>query len=782
MRSWTIAFSLGVIVCGFVPQVPGYPLILLFGCATLLLYRWPWLRLVVAFLLGCCWVLLHARVSLDARWPEALANADVVAEGSVASLPQPTERGQRVVFVIDRLCVLEQAACDSVPLPAAALTTLINIYEPLVLVPGQRWQWQLRLRPPRGFANPGGFDYEAWLLQQGINATGYLRPHPDNRLLQPDSGTSRFNRLRHAIATRIDAAADGTLLYPHLIRALAIGDHYGISDTEWQLFRDTGTSHLIVISGMHVALIAWVLYQLARWSLSRSAWLVLRVPAPQMAAVAALAGAWIYTGLAGFSLPVQRAFVMAAVLLAGRLLRRQTTSMNALCLALALILLLDPLAPQNAGFWLSYCAVAILLLTPSPARPLPAEDMGVRFWLRWLGQEWRTQWGVFIGLVPILLLFFQQLSPLAPLVNMPAIPWIGLLVVPLCLVGTALMWLWPAAALVPLRCADFLLDIFMRLLALSVREAPVALLQLPALPLPLMLLLVSSTVLVLLAPRRWQRLAALAALPLLLLWPGQKLPAGRVRVAVLDTGQGLAVVVSTRNHHLLYDTGPWFSPRFDAGSDVVVPYLRHRNIRRLDRVIVSHADADHAGGLPGVVMAWPQAHYSGAEPATFPAAARATRCEAGQGWQWDGVRFELLHPGAGRYSRNNGSCVLRIRIGQQTVLLPGDIERVVEHQLLQAGLDGPLALLVAPHHGSTTSSSPAFVAALRPQVVVHASGFQNRFNHPAPTVQARYARSGSHQYLTAYGGAITVDLGPEGLESVEQWRLVRRRFWSAPPF
>jgi competence protein ComEC len=779
MRSWTIAFSVGVIVCGFVPQIPGYSLILLLGCASLVLSCWSRLRLVLAFLLGCCCLLLQARLSLDTRWPQALANADVVAEGIVANLPQPTERGQRVVFVIDRLCVMEQTVCTPAQPPTSGLTTLVNIYEPLALVPGQRWQWQLRLRPPRGFANPGGFDYEAWLLQQGIDASGYLRPHPGNRLLQHDSGASRFNWLRYAIATRVDAAAGGTLQYPHLIRALAIGDHYGISDSEWQLFRDTGTSHLIVISGTHVALIALVLYQLAHWGVSRCAWLVLRMPAPQIAAAVALAGAWVYAGLAGFSLPVQRALVMAAVLLAGRLLRRQTSSLNALCLALALILLLDPLAPQNAGFWLSYCAVAILLLTATPANPASTQSYSTRHWLRWLGQEWRTQWGVFIGLVPLLLLFFQQLSPLAPIVNMPAIPWIGLLVVPLCLIGTALLWLWPVAAVVPLRTADFLLDIFMQLLAASVREAPVALLQLPALPVPLLLLLVFLTVAALLAPRRWQRLTALATLPLVLLWPGQKLPEGRVRVAVLDVGQGLAVVVSTRNHHLLYDTGPWFSPRFDAGSDVVVPYLRHRNIRRLDRVVVSHADADHAGGLPGVVAAWPEAHYSGSEAAAFPAQAKAVRCETGQAWHWDGVEFELLHPDAGRYNRNNGSCVLRIRIGQQVVLLPGDIERKVEHQLLQAGLQGPVTLLVAPHHGSATSSSPAFVAALRPQLVVHASGYQNRFNHPAATVQARYARYGSRQYQTTSGGAITFDLSPAGLESIEQWRELRRRFWSA---
>lgn len=780
MRSWTIAFSLGVILCGFVPQIPSIFIILAFLTGSIALQRWPRLRAVGAFGLGCCWLLLYARHSLAELWPLALETEDVWVHGVVWSLPQPTERALRFEFRIDEVCTAAvPSRCDFAALPAVRKKVLISLYQPLDIVPGQRWQLQLRLRRPHGFANPGSFDYEAWLMQKQLRATGYVRQHSANQLLAADSGERRFTRLRAALIAKLAEVGAGQLRYEHLIRALTVGDHYGISEAEWTLFRETGTVHLIVISGLHVGLIALVLYRLGLWLGTRVAGLALRYPAPQFAAVLALCGAWAYSGLAGFSLPVQRAFVMAAVLLAGRLFRRQTAALQALCLALALILVLDPLAPQNAGFWLSYCAVAVLLLAATSPQPNPEENPPS--WLVRTALELRTQWVVCLGLLPVMLVFFQQISVAAPLVNMAAIPWTGLLIVPLCLLAAVLLWVWPWGSNHLLQLADWLLHLFIEALRWWVAISPLDLLQLPALSVPLQMLLCGLVLAALLAPRRWLRFAVLPLIPLVFLWPRGGLADGQLRLTVLDVGQGLAIVISTANHHLLYDAGPWFSTRFDAGSDVVVPYLRQQNIRRLDRVLISHPDADHAGGLAGVAAAFPDALYLGSDPSIFPATLRSEACRRGQQWHWDGSDFALLHPDGGIYTRNDGSCVLEIRTPHVVLLLPGDIERGVETLLLRRGDARKATVLVAPHHGSRTSSSPAFVATLAPEVVVYASGYRNRFNHPVPEVVARYGMLGSSQLLTSSSGAVTVDVDPDGTLVITEQRRSRRRFWSPLP-
>ena len=784
MRIWTLAFSSGLIVCGFVPQVPSLVLILCLLVLGVLLHCHKVLRVPGAFMLGCGWLLIYAHGSVGARWPAELDGVDVWTQGTAWSLPQQTERSLRFEFNIEALCTEAVLAdCKFATATESASKVLINLYQPLPIAPGERWQLQLRLRLPHGFANPGGFDYEAWLMQNQIRATGYVRESVDNVLLADGSGQRWFTRLRFALVRKL-AAVEG-LHYPHLIRALTIGDHYGISENEWKLFSKTGTNHLIVISGAHVALIALMLYRLG-WGLA-TCWpsLLLRWPAPQIAAGFALLGAWCYSGLAGFSLPVQRAFVMAAVLFAGRLLRRQTSGVDALCLALALILALDPLAPQNPGFWLSFCAVAVLLTTAKPeglgTKPAPVGEVG--WWsgtLNKLRLEWRIQWLVFLGLVPLMLLFFQQMSPLAPMINMPAIPFIGLLVVPLALVAVLLMWIWPFAAHILLQLTDLLLGWYMQTLQGYVALTPFDLVTLPALSLAAMCVLCLLVLLVLFTPVFKLRMVALLLLPLPFLWPQALLPEGTVRVAVLDVGQGLAVVVSTRHHHLLYDTGPYFSTRFDAGSDVVVPYLRHRNIRNLDSVLVSHADNDHAGGLAGIAVVFPDAQFLGSAPDRFPASISGATCRTGKQWHWDGIDFEVLHPDSDTYTDNDSSCVLQVSIGAHSILLPGDIERTAEMKLLRDGQLRRTTLLVAPHHGSRSSSSRGFVAAVKPEAVVYASGYGNRFHHPLPDVRARYQATGSLEYLTAMSGAVEFDISAEGIMAVREQRREQRRFWGYP--
>jgi competence protein ComEC len=772
MRAGMLAFCCGVIVAGRVPHLPATSLIVLLALLAALLLWYRRGRLAGAALAGVCYLLCWGAVALDAQFPPTRTVADVLVQGTIASVPTRTERGWRVLLLIDAWCDSGSPESCTAPVWSPQPLVQVSLYEDIALAPGQRWQWLLRLRRPHGFVNPGGFDYEAWLLQQGISATGYVRAAAGNRLLADSAGRPWFHRVRHTLAQDLEQRAGPALLHAGLIKALALGLHQDISDAQWRQFTQLGLNHLVVISGLHIALVAGVLHRLGFWLARCFPPLLLTMTAPRFAALWALAGAWFYAGLAGFTLPVLRSLVMAAVFFSGTLLQRQTSSMASLLLALLLVLLVDPLAPQSPGFWLSFVAVAILLRHDDT---VPAS--------RW-HQLWfsvRLQFLLCFGLLPIMLVFFQQSSVLAPLVNLPAIPWVGLLVVPLCLLGLLLQPLWPAAGGLLLRLADFLLDVFMRAVRGTLALWPDSLVTLPPLSLSLLLGFLALALCLLFGPTRRWRLAALVLLPLLLLWPSRQLQPGELELTVLDVGQGLAVLVSTRHQQLLYDSGPRYSARFDAGEDVLLPALRRLGVRHLDKVIISHSDLDHAGGLDAIMLEFPHAEYLGSDLAVFDAAVRATACRP-RSWDSDGFTFRLLHPDDRAYNDNDSSCVLHISGPGGSILLPGDIGRRIERQLLATYPDLHADILVAPHHGSKTSSSTEFIRALQPEVVVYSTGYLNRFGHPAEEVRERYVRAGVPAFNTAESGAVLAQLGTQPEQRrVVGFRSLQRRFWYEPP-
>jgi competence protein ComEC len=766
-----IAFCVGVVAAAWLPRVPSTLWLLLLAAPLSLLFRYPSLRVPGAFLLGVWWLAWQGRQTLDDWWPVTEAPSEVWAEGVVWSLPVPTAQGQRFDFRLERLCTA--ATCAGTSWQRDMRLLQLSTYEPLTLAPGQRWRWQLRLRRPHGFANPGAYDYEAWLLQQRIAALGYVRDTNRAQLLNENSGRRRLERLRHRLLQAMQDAGRGFKQLP-LIIALTLGDGSGIAADDWALFNRTGTTHLMVISGSHITLAAGLCLWLLRrvWCLSSR--LPLLWPAPFAAAIAGVCGAWFYTALAGFNLPAQRALVMSLLSLSAVLLRRQSGLWEVLLTALALILVFDPLAPQLPGFWLSFIAVAVLTLAV-------LRDDGNRAWWRGAWQLVRSQGYISVALLPLTGLLFQQVSWSAPLCNLIAIPCIGLIAVPLSLLCLFLAAINPALAMPLLYLTDAMLGWYMAGLRHFDAALPEPLLTLPRLLLPGQLLLIVLIVALLLSRHYWQRLIWLACLPAALLLREPRLPSGVVRLTILDVGQGNAVLVSTREHHLLYDTGPRYSERFDAGSAVVLPALRFHGVKRLDRVVVSHADTDHSGGLEAVLEEYGQALYQSSEPGLFPPEVQQEPCRAGQRWRWDGIDFEMLSPSSPGTSRNDGSCVLRLRAGTQTALLSGDIERTREHGLLAQGLTGPLTVLVAPHHGSATSSSPAFVAALRPEHVVYTTAYLNRYHHPAPAVTARYARIGAQPWYTLRSGALGFTLAENAAApEVSQQRLLRRRFWGEP--
>jgi len=635
---------------------------------------------------------------------------------------------------------------------------------------GQHWQFKVRLKRPHGFQNPGGFDYEAWLWQRGIRAIGYIRQDTQNQLLQ-DAGFSiqqLRQRFRESIMKLVESHG---LQRQGLLRALSIGERQGLSSQDWALFSATGTTHLMVISGMHLGIVCGCLLLCLSRLLACIPRLCLLMPAQALAACLCIPAVTLYAQIAGFGLPVQRAFVMCSVFLLGMALCRQHSAQDSYYLALLLVLLNNPLAGFNSGFWLSFAAVAILLFCMHQRRARPA-----------LSTLFLTQVVIAVALLPFMLLFFQQSSVLAPLVNIPAIPFISLLVVPLCLLSVLLSTFSEPATTTLLILADRLLDVFMLMLQQIQSNWPRTLLHLPAVPWWQWTFLVCVTLLALRQFRKGHY--GMSIVTLLLSLAGflplkSEIPEGHIRLDILDVGQGLAVLVQTRTHTLLYDTGPLYSPDFDAGSGIILPFMRSQNISKLDRVIVSHGDLDHRGGLEMIQQAFPLAKYLTSKPESLNLSSLVRPCRAGTQWQWDGVDFQILHPDGRFYSDNNSSCVLLLSNGHFSVLLPGDIENQVERLLVSQQTHLQADILVAAHHGSRTSSGPAFVRAVSPQYVIFSSGYLNAFNHPHPQVVKLYTNSGTIGLNTTETGTLHWDLPNSGeLPVPQRYREQKAGFWT----
>ncbi len=642
---------------------------------------------------------------------------------------------------------------------------------------GERWRFTVRLRRPHGSANPHGFDYEAWLLERGIRATGYVRM-PSRRgageRVPPERVADTVPRPQYWIETLRETAREKILgvlperPYAGVLIALAIGDQQAIDSGQWRLFARTGVSHLMSISGLHVTMIAGLFAMLVSWCWRRSEFLALALPAQKAAALAGFLAAFAYCLVSGFAVPAQRTLYMVGVVAAALWLGRATSASRVLAAALLIVLALDPWAVLSPGFWLSFAAVAVIFYVAAGRSVQP----------HWLAQWGRVQWAVTVGLAPLLLVLFQQVSLVSPIANAVAIPLVSFVITPLALAGAVLPFDWP------LELGHAILELLMAMLEWLAR-LPSAVWHQHA-PLAWTVPLALAGIAWLLLPRGFpaRALGLVLVLPLFAASPAGP-RAGELWITVLDVGQGLSVLARTERHALLYDAGPAFNAAADSGSRVIVPYLRGEGIAALDALVVSHDDRDHSGGAASVLEAIPVGVlWSSLSPdhALLEAAAWRAPCRADRKWFWDGVAFEFLHPQedipAGRAARaNNRSCVLRIEAPGGRVLLTGDIERAAEHELLRRapGLL-PAEVLVVPHHGSATSSAPEFVQQVAPRYAVFTVGYRNRFGHPREDVLARYREAGSELLRTDAAGAIRLRLEPGNLQ-VDAERDRARRYW-----
>ncbi len=754
--------------------VPGLLLLRVLRDADSMRHVLRWLLiLLLCFAAGFMWAAARAQWRLADALPAEWEGRDIAVSGVVAGLPQSYERSLRFEFnveqvltdgaVVPRRIVLSwwgAAARGGVP------ATLPEVH------PGERWRLTVRLKRPHGNANPHGFDYEAWLLERGIRATGYVRAKGDNRLLQAkvQAPAYRIESARESIRSRIrfvlgEAPAAG------VITALAMGDQRAIPPEQWQVFTRTGVNHLMSISGLHVTMLSGLVFALVNFAWRRSVRLTLALPAMKAAAAAGLITALSYALLAGFAVPAQRTVYMLAVVALALWTGRATAAAPVLACAVLAVLLIDPWAVLAPGFWLSFGAVAIIMLVSVNRLRQP----------HWLLTWARVQWAVTVALMPALLAMFQQVSLVSPLANALAIPLVSLVVVPLALAGVAI----PVDAI--LQLAQWLMAVCIAVLE-WLGGLPDAAWQQHAPPPWTVPVAIAGAVWMLLPrgfPARW--LGAAAFLPMFLITPPP--PAdGVLRLTVLDVGHGLAVVAQTRTRALLFDTGPAFGPSTDAGNRIVVPFLRASGIRRLDALVLSHDDADHTGGALSVIQALPVANLltslSDLDPLLL-AGPEEQRCAAGQAWLWDGVLFEMLYPDPAtrelqKLKDNERSCVLKISAAGGSVLIPADIERRGERTLLTIAAGQLRAdVLIAPHQGSKTSSSAAFVQAVAPRAVIFPVGYRNPFRHPHPDVVTRYREAGSMQYRTDETGAISVELQAGRPPLVTRHRDRYRRYWHA---
>jgi competence protein ComEC len=768
------------------------PVILSFACGVLFLQLqpelpaagWAWLgllvlpgaiwsktlRILVAFAIGFCWALVMAHVKLADRLAPELEGRDIEVVGIVASLPAAGERSLRFEFEPEHA---------EAKLPAKILLSWYRSASPgelrdeqpalltAPLHPGERWRFTVRLRRPHGNANPHGFDYEAWLLERGIGATGYVRPRTSPLLLgKRNSLSDQIETARESVRDRFKQVL-GETPASGILAALAVGDQRAISAEEWRLFNRTGVTHLMSISGLHVTMVSGLAAWVAGWSWRRSAFLMLRLPARMAAALAAIAGALGYALIAGFAVPAQRTFWMVTVVALALCTGRIAASARTLALALAVVLLFDPWAVLSPGFWLSFGAVALIFYVATGERSLA-------------GQWLRVQWAITLGLAPAALFLFAQVSLVGPIANAVAIPLVSAVVTPLALLAAVLPW-DPL-----LELAAWLLQWLLQFLEWCA-ALPAAVWQQHAPPLWSVLLALAG-VAWLLAPRGlpWRATGLALLLPAVALPPPAPAP-GEAWITTLDVGQGLAVLVRTAHRTLLYDAGPAFGAEADSGERIIAPYLRATGIERLDTMVVTHNDIDHAGGAASVVGNFEVDALLHSLPAGHPLpgmVAGAQRCAAGTSWEWDGVRFAVLHPAsasARARKSNDLSCVLKVAAGGRSMLLTGDIERPAEAEL--AGRNAAALasdVLLVPHHGSRTSSTQEFLAAVAPSTAVIPVGYRNRFGHPNSEVAERYRAAGIRLWRTDLEGAVTVHLAHDRF-TLKSGRRENRRYWQDAP-
>ncbi|MES2998242.1 MAG: DNA internalization-related competence protein ComEC/Rec2 [Pseudomonadota bacterium] len=772
MTRWMLGFLVGVMIITRFSYLPSLQIAwwcIGISIGFIYFYRTPFFLFpfLIACFLGFSWALIVAHHRMHHYLPKMLEGKTLIAIGTISSMPEYHENQLRFDFLIKEI-----ATKIPVNYPLRVRLHRVHYYnwkgegnKLPQLKKGDVWQFSVRLKRPRSFWNLGSFDSQAQLFQQNIQATGYIVAGFPARFLQAASVYYSIDSMRKKLTSNIKTSLKN---YPlvGLITALTTGVRYEITNEQWQVMRSTGTNHLFAISGLHLAFISGIIYFCTHFFFCRIPYAALIIPASQVAAGLTGVFAVFYAALAGFALPVARALLMLLVFLWANLSRRHLAFGHAFNFSLLTILVCSPFSVLSASFWLSFMAVAFILY--GSLGRLKAENA----WQTW----GRAQYSVGFGLIPLSLLFFHQISWISFAANLLAIPVIGFVILPMTLLGSLMTVLIPAWGSTLLVLTERLLELLWQFLSyLSMMQWA----QYTAfIATPWILFTSLLGLLVLLAPHGIpaRYLGMIYLLPLFF-WKPQGPKSGEIWFSLLDVGQGLASVIRTQNHTLVYDTGP--NRSFDAGRVVLVPFLQKLSISKLDMLMVSHGDNDHIGGANSLLQQLPVTSIVSSIPKKF-LPRRASFCQEKTSWQWDKVNFEILYPAANDiYLGNNSSCVLKVSNRSHSILLTGDIEKAGENYLVNnANEQLESRILVAPHHGSKTSSSIEFLNKVRPSIVLFPTGYRNQFRFPHTIVLKRYQRLHSIIYDTAVDGSITLKLNPDSkLIKVETYHQQYHRFW-----
>jgi competence protein ComEC len=758
MLAWTLAFAAGIYCLLQFSIMPSLWVLLILPLLFLLNRYFSVFRLILLFCLGFSWALLRIGSDVSYSLNPDLESKVVQLTGSVISLPVIYD--DHVQFLFDVNDIVDNQKHHFTSLGIIRL----NWYKTKVIpAPGETWLLSAKLKRPYSFMNPGSFDYETWMMRQGIKATGYVKKSKTNQMLGESNGFF-MQRLRYKLSQEIKNTIDKPLL--GLVLALSLGDRSQLDPNQWRALTHTGTNHLIAISGLHLGLIAGLIYFLSQTIWRQFYFATQIIPAPIIASVLAFVGAFFYAALAGFSLPTQRALIMIAVFLLGLLSSRRLLVSNVVCIAIVLILLLDPFSILAADFWLSFTAVTLILYI---TRYRHSNQSPLRRWLQ-------LQCLLSLALAPFLIFWFKQFPLYSIFANLIAIPIIGFIVVPLVLLAMILLLPFP-------RSSEFIYDFVDKISNLHwsyldfLSQQNSAIIPVAGTNKVSLIIAIIGIVILLMPkglPGRW--LGLLFLLPLL--FPITiSLKPGEFKFSLLDVGQGLSAVIQTSQKTLVYDAGARFSERFNIGDAVIKPYLRYKGTTQLDMLMISHGDNDHIGGAYSIIEQFKIDRVLSSVPEKL-SISHAERCHAGQKWLWDGVEFEVLHPSIeSDFTGNNASCVLKVSSQHGSVLLTGDIEQAAEKSLInnmpeQIKVD----ILLAPHHGSKTSSSNEFIATIAPEYAVISAGYRNRFGFPKQDIMSRYEAHGVKTLVTFMTGEISMKFSAVGL-IIEQFRSKNRRFW-----
>ncbi len=721
-------------------------------------YWATFLLLVVCFVFGFAWATYCGQRTVQQWLPVSQEGQSLIINGYITDFPRPSDRGWQFDFYAEQLrgkvrLSLQESNQKSFPnFPC-------------------RYQLRVKLKQPRGLLNVGQYDYQAWLMQDGYRATGYVKTIEGCQSYQANI----FMRLRLEIAAAIKKAA----LSPYAsstLSALLIGNYADIDSTQWQVLRDSGTIHLLSVSGLHIVLVVMLFHFLCRRLVCFSVFPLRYWPADHWAGIASLLFATFYALMTGFSVATQRSLMMVFVSIVLRIVYVKISAPFLFLVSLFFVVMMNPLAVLSASFWFTFFATAILLMASSNQ----IKNKG-SVWRRFVVEPLRLQAVMFVMMLPVLLFVYGRVALLSLPLNLLAVPWVSFLSLPCAFFALLLLPFSESLASYLLQMAGWTLDIYWQTMQGILQIFVDKQWDVGGISLQVLLLSVIGMGVLCFAPRamplRW--CAVLLCLPLF--FPvNVKVSPDVAEVRVLDVGQGLAVMVRTARHVMVYDTGDKHSERFDAGRDIVATALRNAHVSNIDMLVISHADSDHAGGRSGLLseIAAKQ-KWSGTPEALHDDT--YLPCSEGMHWRWDGVDFRVLYPldsNILKQEKNDSSCVIQITAGGKKILLTGDIEKQAETLLLNANVNLKSDVLVSPHHGSKTSSTPAFLRAVAADTVVVSSGYKNRFHHPAALVSRRYQELGIRQFNTAEVGAVTVRLSAAGIQ-IENALCARAYFWRA---